>query len=189
MGLFNFTVLNNTAWKASLLSPHHASSEGEAVVSKVLHEEGVQLGLAAPVLVEGRGTAAEEVLGLLAAVGAQVVQQSGHHVVVVGPGAECGHHHGADTLVNGSSDAPDGENDAAEVEREQAVTLARVLDLDRVQMHVELRGKVRVQDTVDVLEMGTSGVLVEGVGHGVGPVEVAATGGAERSRAFGEGAP
>jgi hypothetical protein len=52
-----------------------------------------------------------------------------------------------------------------------------VLDLNRVQMHVEFRREVRVQDCVYVFEVCSAGVLVEGVGFGVWSVEVAATGG------------
>jgi hypothetical protein len=72
--------------------------------------------------------------------------------------------------VEPSCGTPDWEDNDGEVSTEKENTLARVLDLDRVQVHVELGSEIRVQDTVDVLEVGAASVLVKAVRLRVGSV-------------------
>ena len=79
-----------------------------------------------------------------------------------------------------SGGAPDWENNHGEVSTEEENTLTRVLDLDRVQVHVELGCEIRVQDTVDVLEMGAASVFVKAVRLGVGSVVMTTTSSLDR---------
>ena len=108
------------------------------------------------------------------------------HVVVVGAGPDRGEEHVAHLLVHVAGKEPAGQQHRHEVAEHQEVALLRVLDLDRVQVHVELGREVVVEDRVHVLQVQAPRVGVQLVGLGVGAREVApALGG---SREGGRGA-
>ena len=85
--------------------------------------------------------------------------------------------HGACPSVKLSGHEPDWQNDGEEVSEEKEYALSRVLDLYRVEMHVELWAKVAIPSSVDVFKMDPSGLLVEAVRSWVrsGPVATAST--------------
>ena len=132
--------------------------------------------LSAEVSVEDGVLAAEHVGGLLVVVILEVADETGTHVCVVWARADGGVNHGSSQFVKPSGGEPDGHDDQSEVDGNQGATFFRIFNLDRVEMHVVLGGLVGVQDSVDVLQVVSSGVLVVGVGLGVRTVEASSSG-------------
>ena len=120
--------------------------------------------LAYPVAVEGCVTTTEFVLGFLTVVGFQVGQDSRNHVGVLLSAANRGEHVGASLFLEPSGQAPNGEDDHEEVSNPKGQALLAALHPQGVQVHVELRGEVAVDDGVDVSEVNTACVLVDRVG-------------------------
>jgi len=137
--------------------------------------------LASPIFVESGVEAAEQVGLSLAVVHFQVGQESRSHVRMIRSGTHTRVYLSTSHLLEPSSEEPDRENDEEEVGGEEEVALTRVLNLDRVQMHVVLGGEVTVQSGVDVLEFVSARVLVFRVGLGVGASKTATHGRSTKS--------
>jgi hypothetical protein len=126
------------------------------VVLQVFQKVGLSGFLAHEVTVEGSGLPAKNIGLLLVVVSLQVCEEARGHVCMFGSRSQCGEERCTGQLVEPPGDQPAGEDDQSKVGQKECDTLARALDLNRVQVHVELGSEVRVQDTVDVLEVGTS---------------------------------
>jgi len=74
--------------------------------------------------------------------------------------------------VEPSGDTPDRHYDEREVNHDQGDAFLARPNLNRVQMQVELWGKITVQNGVDLLEMVSARVLVQTIRLGVGSVPV-----------------
>ena len=132
------------------------------VVSSVL--------LAHPVAIEFSVQATELVGRTLTVVVLQVCDDLGGHVSVLRSSTDRWNENWSCLLHERSCVAPDREDDKTEVSHPEGETLLAALHPHGVQVHMELRGDVRVQDGVDVLEMIASRVLVKSIGLGVGSV-------------------
>ena len=125
----------------------------ELVVSAVL--------LSHPIFVELGVQSSKLVRLVLAVVLTQVADQSRCHVVVLGAGADGGEHIGTRTLHQIPGEAPHWEDNHTEESEPKSQPLLAALNPHGVEMHVEFWSEVAVQDSVDVLQVVSAGVLVQ----------------------------
>ena len=84
-------------------------------------------------------------------------------------------HHGACLLVEVGTKEPTGRENDKEKQEDQRKTLLGILDEWRMQMHVVLRIEIVIQNSIDVLELHKTGMLIGLAELGVRFVEVSAT--------------
>ena len=139
--------------------------------------------LARPVPVEVGIHAAKLVRGVLAVVLFQVVVNFGQHVSVTLARADRREKVHRSLLGHAASEEPHGRDDGEKVDHHKGNGLLGGLKPHGMEVHVELRCEVTVDDRVDVLQVVPPRVLVERIGLWVGSVPAATSAAGRKSRA------